>query len=190
MERIENNRVVRMDSGIEWGEKDEKISVWYAKPRPNILLAATNASFLKSTLQRIARPATTRSALFDFPEWKYVDTQAPVWGIRHRRTAMPIYILAASSKDGFPFAELSGITFSYQPRPTATVSVQLHYPKEAEGILPRVVAKESHAKLISPSVVESRMTIGKTSNASEWPLGAPWEASFIIHHFMGYTICP
>ena len=117
-----------------------------------------------------------------------MDTQAPVWGIRHRRTAMPIYILAKSLKEGFPFAELSGITFNYQPQPTATVNVQFHYPKEAEAILPRAVAKDPDTRLISPLVAERKMAIHKQSDAGE--LGTPWGASFIIHHFMGYTICP
>jgi len=190
MEQIENNRVVRMDTDVEWGERDEKLSIWYAKPKPNILIAATNAGFVKTVLQRIARPAASSSPLLDFPEWRYVDTQSPVWGIRHRRTATPFYIVAKSSKDGFPFAELSGITFSYQPRPTTSVTLHFHFTEKARDVLPKVIGKNLDTKLIDPLVAERKVAIHKRSDAGEWKAGTPQDTSFMIHHLMGYVICP
>jgi hypothetical protein len=190
LEQIEKNRVVRIDTDVEWGEKDEKLSIWYAKPKPNILIATTDAGFVKTMLQRIARPAMSSSTLLDFPEWKYVDTQAPVWGIRHRRTATPFYIVAKTSKDGFPFSDLSGFTFSYQPQPATSVLLHFHFTEKARDVLPRVIQKDLGAKLISPLVAGRKVAIHEQSGAVEWNSDTPQEMSFMIHHFMGYVVCP
>ena len=69
---------MRIVTNIEWGDANEKLSIWYAKPKPNVLIAATHAGFLKTVLQRVVHPPAACSPLLDFPEWKYVDTKAGV----------------------------------------------------------------------------------------------------------------
>ena len=51
MEVIEKNRVARIDTDFKWGEKDQTFSVWYAKPKPTILIAATDVRFLQTMLR-------------------------------------------------------------------------------------------------------------------------------------------
>jgi len=192
VEQIEYNRVVRVDTN--WGRQEEKLSVYYAKPKPAILIAATDIRFVKTMLNRIGHPPASRTPLLGFPEWEYVDTTAPVWGIRHRRTAKPFYILAAPSKEGFPFSELSGVTFSYQPQPTTSVTLRFHFTEKAEGILPRVIGKEADAgqisKLISPLVAERKVAIREQSVPGEGNPFTPLDMSLMLHHLMGYVICP
>jgi hypothetical protein len=53
------------------------------RPRPGVLICATNRGYLEETLRRIDRKPGTRALPGDLPEWKHVDVKAPVWGIRH-----------------------------------------------------------------------------------------------------------
>ena len=45
------------------GEKEEKLTIYYAKPKPNVLIAASNESFLRTTLQLL--PLTQRTPVLD-----------------------------------------------------------------------------------------------------------------------------
>ena len=190
VELIENNRVVRIDTDVEWGDKDEKLSIWYAKPKPNILIAATDASVVKTILQRMARPTASPSPLLSFPEWKYVDTKSSVWGIRHRRTATPIYMVAKAWKKTLPPSSLSGVTFSYQPLPTASVAYRLHFTEEVKDVLPKVVADDTGMKLVAPTVAERKVSFPRRSDSNGRSSETPWETSFWIRHIMGYIVCP
>jgi hypothetical protein len=190
VELIENNRVVRIDTDVEWGDKDEKLSIWYAKPKPNILIAATDAGVVKTILQRMARPTAASSPLLNFPEWKYVDTKSSVWGIRHRRTVAPIYMVAKAWKNTLPPSALSGVTFSYQPLPTASVAYRLHFTEGVKDILPKVVADDTGMKLVAPTVAERRVSFPRRSDSNGRSSETPWETSFWIRHIMGYIVCP
>ena len=190
MVRIERNGVVRLDTEERWGEKNDKVTVYYAKPKPSILIATTDAGFLKTMLQRIAQTPASRTPVLDFPEWKYVDVQSPVWGVRHRRTATPIYILARPGKNGLPFSELSGISFSYESKPATCVAYRFHFTESAHDAVRQAVANNSGIRLLAPSVVENRMGIPAQAAASEPGSGTPADAAFMVQHLMGYTVCP
>ena len=192
VEQIENNRVVRIETDLEWGEKDEKLTIYYAKPKPNVLVAASNESFLRTTLQRIVRLAARRTPVLDFPEWKFVDVQAPVWGIRHRRTATPIWIVAKAWQDPLPPTALNGITYYYEPRPSNSITLRWHFSEQVRTALPRAIEKEKYlkAKLIAPLVMEQKLVI--TNYSDDWEAGSLTLdlASFAMRHFMGYVVCP
>jgi hypothetical protein len=190
MVRIECSGVVRLDTEERWGEKNDKVTVYYAKPKTSILIAATDVRFLETMLQRIAQPPVSRTPVLDFPEWKYVDVQAPVWGVRHRRTATPIYILARTGKNGLPFSELSGISFSYESKPATCVAYRFHFTEKAHDAVRQAVAEASGIRLLAPSVVENRMGIRAQATASEPGSGTPADATFMVQHLMGYVVCP
>jgi hypothetical protein len=185
---MERNGVVRLDTQESWGFKGEKVSVYYAKPKPSVLIAATDADFLKTMLQRIAQPLTARTPLLNFPEWNYVDVQLPVWGVRHRRTATPIYVLAKSDKDGLPFSELVGISFSYAPKPAARMAYQFHFTENARDQVRQAV--DANLKLLAPTVAEQRLTIRADTVLREPGSTTPGEATFVVQHLMGYVVCP
>lgn len=50
---------------------------------PTILLCATSDVYLKEMLGRMDEAPHDRALPQDLPEWKYVDTSASVWGLRH-----------------------------------------------------------------------------------------------------------
>ncbi|MFZ1936999.1 MAG: hypothetical protein WBL72_23080 [Thermoguttaceae bacterium] len=188
IEQIGNNRVVRIDTDARWGEKDERLSVWYAKPKPNVLIAATNARFLSSILQRIGRPGAPPSSLLGFPEWKYVDTKSSVWGVRHRRTNTEIYII--SRPWDHPPPALIGVTFSYQPRPTESVAYRLHFAEETKNPLSRAVNDKTGMKLVAPTVAERRITLHKGADTGARDSATRAYMCFLIQHVMGYVVCP
>ena len=188
--KIDHHGVVRLDTEEKWGEKDERITVYYAKPKPSVLVAATDIGFLVTMLQRIARPLASRTQLLDFPEWKYVDVQSPVWGVRHRRTTTPIYVLARTEKSGLPFSELSGTSFTYQPKPAKCVAYRFHFPDKSHDTVRQAVIGDSALRLMAPSVVENKMLISPQETASELGAGTAESAAFMIQHLMGYVVCP
>jgi hypothetical protein len=60
-------------------------SFFVCRPRPGILICATNQEYLEETLKRIDKPHARRALPSDLPEWKHVDVKARVWAIRHYR---------------------------------------------------------------------------------------------------------
>jgi hypothetical protein len=79
-EEVEGQKVVVF---TERSEED----VWQyfvAFPQKGVVLAATNEQFLSGVLSRMRQRGLTRVALpAALPEWKYVNTSAQFWGIRH-----------------------------------------------------------------------------------------------------------
>ncbi len=52
-------------------------------PAKNIVVVATNQNYLSEVLVRMRTPGITRAFPESLEEWKYVDTQAEFWGMRH-----------------------------------------------------------------------------------------------------------
>jgi len=66
-------------------EKSEE-SVWtnfLAIPRPNVLLVANNRQYLLEVLARMAQQKSPRALPEQLPEWRFLDTSARFWGLRH-----------------------------------------------------------------------------------------------------------
>jgi hypothetical protein len=81
-EETYHDRGTRVSLFREQWEED----VWtllVARPRPNVLLCATNAGFLSEVLERIAKPAATRAFPRELPEWKLLEPTAKAWAMRH-----------------------------------------------------------------------------------------------------------
>jgi hypothetical protein len=53
------------------------------RPKPNVLLCATNRGYLDETLRRITNSPKPRAFSADLPEWKLLNPDARVWAIRH-----------------------------------------------------------------------------------------------------------
>jgi hypothetical protein len=60
-------------------------SYFVSRPRPGILICATDQSYLAEVLKRVARKPERRALPADLPEWKHVDVKARVWSVRHYR---------------------------------------------------------------------------------------------------------
>ena len=91
--------------------EDATWSHFVCRPRPGILICATNQSYLEETLKRIDRKPGTRALPDDRPEWKHVDTKAHVWGIRHYREEFAQEDLTSPLCRGGGDPQAVGITF-------------------------------------------------------------------------------
>jgi hypothetical protein len=58
---------------------------YFAFPRPNVLLAATDRSYLEEVLKRMGMKEKPKDRALpeNLSEWKHVDRTAKFWGIRH-----------------------------------------------------------------------------------------------------------
>jgi hypothetical protein len=56
---------------------------YLARPKPNVLVHATDHDYLVSVLDRMAKRAATRAMPADLPEWTSIDPSASFWCIRH-----------------------------------------------------------------------------------------------------------
>jgi len=94
-------------------------TTFVAFPRKDIVAIATDLSYLRTVLTRLNGTPGPRALPDSLPEWKYVNTRAPVWGIRHYDKSQarldptsPFQDPAAAS---FPDPRAVGVTFYFEP---------------------------------------------------------------------------
>jgi len=75
----------RSISVFEEGVEDDIWTTYVAFPSPNVVVIATDHDYLHTVLTQMRRGPNTRAVPPELPEWKYVNTGAAVWGIRHYR---------------------------------------------------------------------------------------------------------
>lgn len=67
-------------------EEEVESDIWttfVAFPGKNIVAVATNADYLRTVLTRMSGTQGPKALPASLPEWKYVNTHALVWGLRH-----------------------------------------------------------------------------------------------------------
>jgi hypothetical protein len=87
--------------------------------QPDLLLCATDRDSLVQTLRRKSDRAAARAFPPSLPEWKYVDSAAKYWAIRHfnsNSSASPLYV-GAGSRAAAPTERATGLVFSLSPQP-------------------------------------------------------------------------
>lgn len=88
-------------------------------PRKDVVAIATDLAYLRTVLTRLNGTSGPRALPDSLPEWKYVNTRTPVWGIRHYDKSQaqldptsPFQDLAAAT---FPDPKAVGVTFYFEP---------------------------------------------------------------------------
>jgi hypothetical protein len=139
---------------LHTGWEDEKVVFYFAHPRPNVLVAATDLDFLTTTLTRISRPGPSRALPPDLPEWNQVNVQSAVWGVRHIQNASRTERAARNAVD-------CGLTFSFDEK-TSMIVVRLlltaEPPEKRLSLLADALLPDEHqpVRVISPGVAEVR----------------------------------
>ena len=89
---------------------------------PNVLLVATDMDYLREVLSRIAGKNGARALPETLLEWRYVDTSAQFWGLRHfDRTrgdedpSSPFWDPRKSVRAPWSDEQAIGLTFIYDP---------------------------------------------------------------------------
>jgi hypothetical protein len=94
-------------------------SYFVCRPKPGVLICATDRAYLEATLKRIGRKSEKRALPADLPEWKHVDLKARVWAVRHYRKESaqndPSSPLRSKAPANVPDPAAVGFVFWYSP---------------------------------------------------------------------------
>jgi len=95
-------------------------TILVAMPTPTVLLCATNLAYLTQVLNRMHQKGNKRALPDELPEWKYVNTTARFWALRHydKNDAPndPSSPLSGELLDAnWPDKQAVGIVFSLDP---------------------------------------------------------------------------
>jgi len=160
-------------------------------PMKNIVIVATNRDYLSDVLARMQAPGMTRAFPETLAEWKYVDTQAEFWGMRHfdrgQSRLDPTSPFGGPKPDNLPDERAIGLTYQCDPNkePKATLVYLSGDKNEIRKIeekrFPASSEVESTAGLhieyreIAPGAIQSRYDLSRLR-----PL------SWFMFVFMGY----
>jgi hypothetical protein len=112
---------------FEEKSEDDTWNTFVGFPRSNVAIVATNLDYLVGVLDRMRGTPTTRALPANLSEWKHVDTNAPVWGLRHYQKQGaeldPSSPLLGQNAANVPDANAVGVTFSFAPAAERTASV-------------------------------------------------------------------
>lgn len=110
-ETIENQQVVVFEEKLE---RD----IWrtfVAFPHPHVILVATNREYIAEVLRRMGGKSGARALPGDLPEWKYVNSNARFWAVRHfdrsQATQDPSSPFGGKKSANFPDEKAIGLTF-------------------------------------------------------------------------------
>ncbi len=116
--RFEDMAGVRI-AVFEEGSENDVWTTFVGFPRNNIVLVATNVDYLREVLARMGGASGRRALPETLPEWKYVNTSAPVWGLRHYRKREadldPTSPFSEQAAANVPDKTAIGLTFWFEP---------------------------------------------------------------------------
>jgi hypothetical protein len=145
-------------------QEQQENDVWttfVAFPRSNIVLVATDANYLRAILARMSGASGPRALPETLPEWKYVNTQAPAWGMRHYQKLAegldPTSPFQGQHAANIPDSLAVGLAFWFQPaaRKMATLTY-LSANRDASQILQNYLSM-ADANAASPREFQIRI---------------------------------
>jgi len=190
-EQIEGQQVIVFQEQLE----EDTWTTFVAFPKPNIAVAASNEEYLREVLARINGKRGVRALPESLPEWKYVNTHAAFWALRHYdkkgASSDPTSPLAGQNSSVIADDHAIGLTFYFDPdkSKTATVvylsgdeksllNVQKHlFPIESEP-----GAREMHIRYreIAPGVVEGSYDLEHVESAEIF--------TFVLVALLGHVV--
>ena len=116
VQQVEGQQVLMFEEKLE----EDTWSIYVAMPERDVLLCATDASYLKEVLARMRQHGQRRALPEDLAEWRVVDTAAPFWAVRHydksQAQADPSSPLSGQQMAAnWPDTQAVGVTFDFDP---------------------------------------------------------------------------
>jgi hypothetical protein len=112
---------------FEEKSEDDTWNTFVGFPRSNVAVVATNLDYLVGLLNRMRGTSGTRAFPPNLSELKHVDTNAPVWGVRHYQKQGaeldPSSPLLGQNAANVPDANAVGVTFSFARAAERTAKV-------------------------------------------------------------------
>lgn len=135
--------------------ESDQWTFWIAQPQRGVIVCATQQKFLEQLFERMQRQNVDRAFPDDLPEWKEIDVNSSVWGMRHydKESAAhdPSSPLRPKSPANRPDAHAIGFVFSYDAKtpqritaryltgaPDAVQIVQRGWHNPNEGLTPMI----------------------------------------------------
>lgn len=116
VQKIAGHQVMVFEQKLE----RELWKIFVVSPKPDVVLCATDQSFLSDVLNRMESRGKSRALPESLPEWKQVETTARFWAVRHydkenatRDTTSPL--LGKQAAANAPDKQAIGITLTYNP---------------------------------------------------------------------------
>jgi len=104
-------------------EEPSEQDIWksyIAFPQKGVVFAATNEQFLREMLSRMRSRARERALPSSLPEWRYVNTHAQFWGVRHfdkqQSKEDPTSPFGGRKSANLPDEGAIGLTYQCSPR--------------------------------------------------------------------------
>jgi hypothetical protein len=112
--RVENVEGVNI-AVFEETQEEDVWTTFVGFPRQNVVVVATDLDYLRTVLTRIRGAAGQRALPETLAEWKYADTSAAIWGVRHYQrsdsTLDPTSPFHGQDAANTPDAQALGVTF-------------------------------------------------------------------------------
>jgi len=94
-------------------------TTFVAFPRKDVVTVATDFAYLRTVLARLSGTPGPRALPGSLPEWEYVNTRAPVWGMRHYDRSQAPLDLTSPLRDrnaaGLADPRAVGLAFYFEP---------------------------------------------------------------------------
>jgi len=132
-EAVEGQRVAVFQKKLE----EDVWTSFVVFPKPNVLVVATNRDYLRDVLARIGGMTGSRALPDELQEWKYVDTQAHCWGLRHydrsQASLDPSSPFGDEESSNFPDNKAIGLVFNFDKAPSRRATIT--YLSDAKDVL-------------------------------------------------------
>lgn len=141
--------------------------IYVAMPEPNVLLCATDQDFLSEVLKRMQQKGQRRALPEELPEWKYVNTGAKFWSVRHYdkddAQSDPSSPLNGEQRAAnWPDTQAVGIVFDFDPIRSKVAKIKyLSANKDALQLFSKEHSTEDFKPRIqqsAPGVIEMRIS--------------------------------
>jgi hypothetical protein len=152
---------------------EEKVGkrIWtffLVQPKPQVFLYATHRGYLQQVLEQIEKPPEARAMPAELPEWKIVDTTAPVWAIRHYSKAAAAKDPTSPLREGRAVAnvrdpEAVGLAFSGDPVAKRATAWYLSHSKN----LIAITSKNFAAEVLHPKVEQIQPGVARVTFVAE-----------------------
>lgn len=171
-EEIASHKVAQFQ---EQGEQDTQ-TIFVMRPAPNIIVEATDRSYLQEVLVRMKRKDTTRPALLDLPAWKMLDQAARYWMVRTYAKPPGNDITSPffeGSLTADPKAKALGFAF---PKDAAKSPVVLYFSDndDAQRIAKKSWGEKAKVERLEAGVIAISYPIENVKDLGEFVLALFW----------------
>jgi len=177
-ERIEGQDVSVFQEKME----DDTWTILVTVPNEHVILVATDRSYLAEVLARLGGKIGERALPGSLPEWKYVNSDARFWGLRHydksQAQSDPSSPFGGAKAANFPDEQAIGLAFVFNPQREKSVTVTYLSGNALGASLgdsllrtpPKTEGPSAKYRKLSPGVVEASYSLEHLQAAESFML--------------------